>query len=184
MSDKKMPNLKAKYQAEVAPALMQKFGYKSTMQIPRLDKIVINVGCSEARENPKVLDAVARDLGAITGQKAVITKAKKSIANFKLRAGMNVGAKVTLRGDRMYEFTDKLVSIVLPRVRDFRGVSAKAFDGRGNYSLGVREQLIFPEIEYDKVDKVRGMDIIFVTTAQTDEEARELLKLFNMPFSK
>ena len=177
-----MARLKEQYKAEVAPALYKKFGYKSTMQIPKIDKVVVNVGCGEAKENAKVLEAVVRDLTTITGQKAVVTKAKKSIANFKLRSGMNVGAKVTLRGDRMYEFTDKLVSIVLPRVRDFRGVSAKAFDGRGNYSLGVREQLIFPEIEYDKVEKIRGMEMVFVTTAKTDEEAKELLRLLGMPF--
>ena len=183
MADKKMPNLKAKYQAEVAPALMQKFGYKSTMQIPRLDKIVINVGCSEARENPKVLDAVVRDLTTISGQQAVITKAKKSVANFKLREGMPIGAKVTLRGDKMWEFLDRLFSVALPRVRDFRGISADGFDGRGNYALGVKEQLIFPEIEYDKIDKIRGMDIVMVTTAQSDEEARELLTLIGAPFA-
>ena len=177
-----MARLKEQYKAEVAPALYKKFGYKSTMQIPKIDKVVVNVGCGEAKENAKVLEAVVRDLTTITGQKAVVTKAKKSIANFKLRAGMNVGAKVTLRGDRMYEFADKLVSIVLPRVRDFRGVSAKAFDGRGNYALGVREQLIFPEIEYDKVEKIRGMEMCFVTTAKTDEEAKELLRLLGMPF--
>ena len=178
-----MPNLKAKYQAEVAPALMQKFGYKSTMQIPRLEKIVINVGCSEARENAKVLDAVVRDLTTITGQKAVVTKAKKSVANFKLREGMPIGAKVTLRGDKMWEFLDRLFNVALPRVRDFRGISADGFDGRGNYNLGIKEQLIFPEIEYDKIDKIRGMDIVMVTTAQTDEEARELLKLVGAPFA-
>ena len=183
MADKKVPNLKAKYQAEVAPALMQKFGYKSTMQIPRLDKIVINVGCSEARENPKVLDAVVRDLTTISGQKAVITKAKKSVANFKLREGMPIGARVTLRGDKMSEFLDRLFSVALPRVRDFRGISADGFDGRGNYALGIKEQLIFPEIEYDKIDKIRGMDIVMVTTAQTDEEARELLKQIGAPFT-
>ena len=177
------PNLKKLYQAEVAPALMQKFGYKSTMQIPRLEKIVINVGCSEARENPKVLDAVVRDLTTISGQKAVITKAKKSVANFKLREGMPIGAKVTLRGDKMWEFLDRLFNVALPRVRDFRGISANAFDGRGNYALGIKEQLIFPEIEYDKIDKIRGMDIVMVTTAQTDEEARELLKLVGAPFA-
>ena len=165
------PNLKKLYQAEVAPALMEKFGYKSTMQIPRLDKIVINVGCSEARENPKVLDAVVRDLGVITGQKAVITKAKKSVANFKLREGMPIGAKVTLRGDKMWEFLDRLFNVALPRVRDFRGISADGFDGRGNFALGIKEQLIFPEIEYDKIDKIRGMDIVICTTAKTDEEA-------------
>ena len=184
MAEKKVPNLKAKYAADVAPALMQKFGYKSTMQIPRLDKIVVNVGCSEARENPKVLDAVVNDLTTITGQKAVITKAKKSVANFKLREGMPIGAKVTLRGNKMWEFLDRLFNVALPRVRDFRGISADAFDGRGNYALGIKEQLIFPEIEYDKIDKVRGMDICFVTTARTDEEARELLRLFNMPFQR
>ena len=183
MADNKMPNLKAKYRAEVAPALMQKFGYKSTMQIPRLDKIVINVGCSEARENPKVLDAVVRDLTTISGQQAVITKAKKSVANFKLREGMPIGAKVTLRGDKMWEFLDRLFSVALPRVRDFRGISADGFDGRGNYALGIKEQLIFPEIEYDKIDKIRGMDIVMVTTANTDEEARELLKLIGAPFA-
>ena len=177
------PNLKKLYQDEVAPALMQKFGYKSTMQIPRLEKIVLNVGCSEARENAKVLDAVVSDLTAITGQKAVITKAKKSVANFKLREGMPIGAKVTLRGDKMWEFLDRLFNVALPRVRDFRGISADAFDGRGNYALGIKEQLIFPEIEYDKIDKIRGMDIVVVTTAQTDEEARELLKLVGAPFA-
>ena len=181
--EKKVPNLKAKYQQEVAPALMQKFGYKSTMQIPRLEKIVLNVGCSEARENAKVLDAVVSDLTAITGQKAVVTKAKKSVANFKLREGMPIGAKVTLRGDRMWEFLDRLFNVALPRVRDFRGISADSFDGRGNYALGVKEQLIFPEIEYDKIDKIRGMDIVVCTTAQTDEEARELLKLVGAPFA-
>ena len=183
MADNKMPNLKAKYRAEVAPALMQKFGYKSTMQIPRLEKIVINVGCSEARENPKVLDAVVSDRTTITGQKAVITKAKKSVANFKLREGMPIGAKVTLRGDKMWEFLDRLFNVALPRVRDFRGISADGFDGRGNFALGVKEQLIFPEIEYDKIDKIRGMDIVMVTTAQSDEEARELLKLVGAPFA-
>ena len=177
------PNLKKMYQDEVAPALMQKFGYKSTMQIPRLEKIVVNVGCSEARENPKVLDAVVSDLTTITGQKAVITKAKKSVANFKLREGMPIGAKVTLRGNKMWEFLDRLFNVALPRVRDFRGISADAFDGRGNYALGVKEQLIFPEIEYDKIDKIRGMDIVVCTTAQTDEEARELLKLVGAPFA-
>ena len=177
------PNLKKLYQDEVAPALMQKFGYKSTMQIPRLEKIVVNVGCGEARENAKVLDAVVNDLTTITGQKAVITKAKKSVANFKLREGMPIGAKVTLRGDKMWEFLDRLFNVALPRVRDFRGISADAFDGRGNYALGVKEQLIFPEIEYDKIDKIRGMDIVVCTTAQTDEEARELLKLVGAPFA-
>ena len=183
MADKKVPNLKAKYQAEVAPALMQKFGYKSTMQIPRLEKIVVNVGCSEARENAKVLDAVVGDLTKITGQKAVITKAKKSVANFKLREGMPIGAKVTLRGNKMWEFLDRLFNVALPRVRDFRGISADSFDGRGNYALGIKEQLIFPEIEYDKIDKIRGMDIVMCTTAHTDEEARELLKLIGAPFA-
>ena len=177
------PNLKKLYQDEVAPALMQKFGYKSTMQIPRLEKIVVNVGCSEARENAKVLDAVVSDLTTITGQKAVITKAKKSVANFKLREGMPIGAKVTLRGNKMWEFLDRLFNVALPRVRDFRGISADAFDGRGNYALGVKEQLIFPEIEYDKIDKIRGMDIVICTTAKTDEEARELLKLVGAPFA-
>ncbi|USF27359.1 50S ribosomal protein L5 [Firmicutes bacterium ASF500] len=177
------PNLKKLYQDEVAPALMQKFGYKSVMQIPRLEKIVVNVGCSEARENAKVLDAVVSDLTTITGQKAIITKAKKSVANFKLREGMPIGAKVTLRGNKMWEFLDRLFNVALPRVRDFRGISADAFDGRGNYALGIKEQLIFPEIEYDKIDKIRGMDIVVVTTAQTDEEARELLKLVGAPFA-
>ena len=179
-----MPNLKTKYMEEVAPALMQKFNYKSTMQIPRIEKIVINVGCSEARENPKVLDAVVRDLTTISGQKAVITKAKKSVANFKLREGMPIGAKVTLRGDKMWEFLDRLFNVALPRVRDFRGISAEGFDGRGNFALGIKEQLIFPEIEYDKIDKIRGMDIVMVTTAQTDEEARELFKLIGAPFTR
>ena len=178
-----VPNLKAKYQAEVAPALMQKFGYKSTMQIPRLDKIVINVGCAEAKENVKVLDAVVGDLTKITGQKAVVTKAKKSVANFKLREGMPIGAKVTLRGDKMWEFLDRLFNVALPRVRDFRGISADGFDGRGNFALGIKEQLIFPEIEYDKIDKIRGMDIVMVTTAKSDEEARELLKQVGAPFA-
>ena len=177
-----MARLKVKYTEEVAPALFKKFGYKSTMQIPRLDKIVVNVGCSEARENAKVLDAVVSDLTAITGQKAVITKAKKSVANFKLREGMPIGAKVTLRGNKMWEFLDRLFNVALPRVRDFRGISADSFDGRGNYALGIKEQLIFPEIEYDKIDKIRGMDIVMCTTAQTDEEARELLKLIGAPF--
>ena len=177
------PNLKKLYQDEVAPALMQKFGYKSTMQIPRLEKIVVNVGCSEARENAKVLDAVVNDLTTITGQKAVITHAKKSVANFKLREGMPIGAKVTLRGNKMWEFLDRLFNVALPRVRDFRGISADSFDGRGNYALGIKEPLIFPEIEYDKIDKIRGMDIVMCTTAQTDEEARELLKQIGAPFA-
>ena len=178
------PNLKKLYQDEVAPALMQKFGYKSTMQIPRLEKIVINVGCSEARENAKVLDAVVSDLTTITGQKAVITHAKKSVANFKLREGMPIGAKVTLRGNKMWEFLDRLFNVALPRVRDFRGISADSFDGRGNYALGIKEQLIFPEIEYDKIDKIRGMDIIIVTTAKTDEEGRALLQQVGAPFAR
>ena len=177
------PNLKKLYQDEVAPALMQKFGYKSTMQIPKLDKIVVNCGCGEARDNSKVLEAVVSDLTTITGQKAIITKAKKSVANFKLREGMPIGAKVTLRGNKMWEFLDRLFNVALPRVRDFRGISADAFDGRGNYALGVKEQLIFPEIEYDKIDKIRGMDIVVCTTAKTDEEARELLKLVGAPFA-
>ena len=184
MADKKVPNLKAKYQAEVAPALMQKFGYKSVMQIPKIDKVVVNVGCGEAKENAKVLEAVVRDLTTITGQKAVVTKAKKSIANFKLREDMPIGAKVTLRGDKMWEFLDRLFNVALPRVRDFRGISANAFDGRGNYALGIKEQLIFPEIEYDKIDKIRGMDVVICTTAQTDEEARELLTLVGAPFER
>ena len=178
------PNLKKLYQDEVAPALMQKFGYKSTMQIPRLEKIVVNVGCSEARENAKVLDAVVSDLTTITGQKAVITKAKKSVANFKLREGMPIGAKVTLRGDKMWEFLDRLFNVALPRVRDFRGISADSFDGRGNYALGIKEQLIFPEIEYDKIDKIRGMDVVICTTAHTDEEARALLEQVGAPFAR
>jgi len=177
-----MTNLKKKYNEEVAAALMQKFQYKSTMQIPRLEKIVINVGAGDARENPKVLDAVVKDISAIAGQKAVITKARKSVANFKLREGMPVGVKVTLRQDKMWDFLDKLFNVALPRVRDFRGISANSFDGRGNYALGLKEQLIFPEIEYDKIDKIRGMDIIVCTTANTDEEARELLKLLGAPF--
>ena len=175
MADKKVPNLKAKYQAEVAPALMQKFGYKSVMQIPKIDKIVVNCGCGEARDNSKVLEAVVGDLTKITGQKAIITKAKKSVANFKLREGMPIGAKVTLRGDRMWEFLDRLFNVALPRVRDFRGINPNAFDGRGNYGLGIKEQLIFPEIEYDKIDKIRGLDVVICTTAKTDEEAKELL---------
>ena len=180
-----MPELKDKYQAEVAPALMKKFEYKSPMQIPRLDKIVINVGCGkEANGNPKVLDAIVRDISAITGQKPVITRAKKSVANFRLREGMPVGVKVTLRGDRMWEFLDRFFNIALPRVRDFRGISANSFDGRGNYACGLKEQLIFPEIEYDRIDKIRGMDIAICTTATTDEEARELLSALGAPFAK
>lgn len=184
MADKKVPNLKAKYQAEVAPALMQKFGYKSVMQIPKIDKIVVNCGCGEARDNSKVLEAVVGDLTKITGQKAIITKAKKSVANFKLREGMPIGAKVTLRGDRMWEFFDRLTSIAIPRIRDFRGISAKSFDGRGNFSMGVTEQLIFPEVDFDSVDHTRGMDITIVTTAKTDEEAKALLDAFGFPFKK
>ncbi len=176
--------LKEQYKTEIVEAMTKKFGYKNIMQVPKLDKIVINMGVGEAKENAKILEAAVSDMETISGQKAVITKAKKAIANFKIREGMPIGCKVTLRGDKMYEFLDRLVNLALPRVRDFRGVSANSFDGRGNYSLGIKEQLIFPEIEYDKVDKVRGMDIIFVTTAKTDEEARELLRLFNMPFEK
>ena len=176
--------MKVLYQNEVAPALMKKFEYSSPMQIPRLEKVVINVGCGEARDNSKVIDAVVADLTAISGQKPVVTHARKSVANFKLREGMPVGVKVTLRADRMWEFLDRFFNVALPRVRDFRGINANSFDGRGNYALGLKEQLIFPEIEYDKVDKVRGMDIVFVTTAKTDEEARYLLSLFNMPFAK
>ncbi|MDO4562319.1 MAG: 50S ribosomal protein L5 [Clostridia bacterium] len=172
------------YKEEIAPALMKKFGYKSTMQIPKLDKVVINIGVGEAKDNPKALEAAAGDVAMITGQKPVITKAKKSVANFKLRAGMNIGVKVTLRGEKMYEFVDRLFNIALPRVRDFRGINPNAFDGRGNYSLGIKEQLIFPEIDYDKIDKIRGMDIIFVTTAKTDVEARELLMLMGAPFTR
>ena len=179
-----MPNLKAKYREEVAPALMQKFHYKSTMQIPRIEKVVVNVGCGEARDNAKMLDAVVRDLGVITGQKAIVTRAKKSVANFKVREVMPIGAKVTLRQDKMWEFLDRLFNVALPRVRDFRGINGNSFDGRGDYNLGIREQLIFPEIEYDKIDKVRGMDITFVTTAKTDEEAKELLSLMGAPFEK
>ena len=179
-----MARLKVKYTEEVAPALFKKFGYKSTMQIPRIDKVVVNVGCGEARDNAKILEAVCNDLGTITGQKAVVTIAKKSVANFKLREGMPVGAKVTLRGEKMWEFLDRLFNVALPRVRDFRGINANAFDGRGNYALGIKEQLIFPEIDYDKIDKIRGMDIVFTTTATTDEEARELLTLMGAPFSK
>ncbi len=176
--------LKETYVNEVAPALMKKFEYKSVMQIPKLEKIVINVACGEARDNPKVVDAIVSDLSQITGQKPVLCKAKKSVANFKLREGMTIGVKVTLRGDRMFEFLDRFFNLALPRVRDFRGINANSFDGRGNYSMGIKEQLIFPEIDYDKVDKVRGMDICFVTTAKTDEEARELLTLMGAPFEK
>lgn len=173
-----------KYVTEVVPALQQKFGYKNVNQIPKIDKIVINMGLGDCKDNPKALEVAVKELEAIAGQKAITTKAKKSIANFKLREGMNIGAKVTLRGERMYEFMDKLMNIALPRVRDFHGVSDKAFDGRGNYALGIREQLLFPEIDYDKVEKVRGMEMIFVTTAQNDEECKELLRLMGMPFTK
>lgn len=179
-----MARLKTMYTADVAPALMKKFNYTSVMQIPKVDKVVINVGCGEARDNPKAVDAIVGDIGKITGQKPVVCLAKKSVANFKLREGMPNGVKVTLRGERMYEFLDRLFNLALPRVRDFRGINPNSFDGRGNYSLGVKEQLIFPEIEYDKIDKVRGMDICIVTTAATDEEARELLSLMGAPFAK
>ena len=178
-----MARMKEFYKSDVAPALMKKFGYKSVMQIPKLEKIVINVGCGEARDNAKLIDAIMIDLAAITGQRAVVCKAKKSVANFKLREGMNIGAKVTLRGERMYEFLDRLFNVALPRVRDFRGISADAFDGRGNYSLGIKEQIIFPEIEYDKIEKLRGMNIAICTTAKTDEEARELLRAMGAPFA-
>ena len=179
-----MSRMADKYKQEVAPALMQKFGYKSPMQIPKLDKIVVNVGVGEAKENAKALDAAVNDISIITGQKPCITKAKKSVAAFKVREGMNIGCKVTLRAEKMYEFLDRLFNVALPRVRDFRGINPNSFDGRGNYSLGIKEQLIFPEIDYDKVDKVRGMDIIFVTTAQTDEEAKELLTLMGAPYQQ
>lgn len=179
-----MSKLREEYKSSIAPALMNKFSYKSVMEIPKLEKVVINVGCSDAKDNSKVIDSVINDLSIITGQKAVPCVAKKSVANFKLRAGMPIGVKVTLRGEQMYEFVYKLFNIALPRVRDFRGINPNAFDGRGNYSMGVKEQLIFPEIEYDKIDKVRGMDIIFVTSAKTDEEARELLTLMGAPFAK
>ena len=179
-----MARLKDKYVAEVAPALMKKFEYKSVMQIPKIEKIVVNVGCGEARDNAKVLEAVVRDLTAITGQKAIITNAKKSVANFKVREGMPVGAKVTLRGNKMWEFLDRLFNVALPRVRDFHGINPNSFDGRGNYALGVKEQLIFPEIEYDKIDKIRGLDVVICTTAKTDEEAKELLTLIGAPFAR
>ena len=179
-----MARLKEIYTKEIAPAMQKKFGYKNAMQIPKLDKIVINMGVGDAKENAKALESAVKDMETITGQKAVITKAKKSIANFKIREGLAIGCKVTLRGEKMYEFADRLINLSLPRVRDFRGVNPNAFDGRGNYALGIKEQLIFPEIEYDKIDKVRGMDVIFVTTAKTDEEARELLTQFGMPFGK
>ena len=179
-----MSRFKDKYQDEAAPALQKAFNYTSIMQTPRLEKIVLNMGVGDAKDNPKAIDNAARDMSIIAGQKAVITKAKKSVSAFKLREGMNIGCKVTLRGEKMYEFLDKLISIALPRVRDFRGISPNSFDGHGNYAMGAREQLIFPEIDYDKIDKIRGMDIIIVTTAETDEEARELLRLLGMPFSK
>ncbi len=179
-----MNRLREFYNNDVVDAMTKKFSYKNKMAVPKMEKIVINMGVGEARENAKVLDGAVKDLTIIAGQKPIVTKAKKSVAAFKLREGMNIGCKVTLRGDRMYEFMDRLINIALPRVRDFRGVKANSFDGRGNYTMGIKEQLIFPEIEYDKVDKIRGMDIIFVTTAHTDEEARELLRLFGMPFAK
>ena len=179
-----MSRLKEQYENEIKDAMIKKFLYKNTMEVPKLDKIVVNMGVGEAKENAKLLEAAVKDMEAITGQKAVTTKAKNAIANFKIRENMPIGCKVTLRGEKMYEFADRLINLALPRVRDFRGVNPNAFDGRGNYALGIKEQIIFPEIEYDKVDKVRGMDIIFVTTAKTDEEARELLTLFNMPFAK
>ncbi|MBP5153424.1 MAG: 50S ribosomal protein L5 [Lachnospiraceae bacterium] len=176
--------LKEFYASDIVPAMVKKFGYKNIMQVPKLDKIVVNMGVGEAKENAKLLESAMKDMQIITGQKPIMTTAKKSVANFKIREGMKIGCKVTLRGDRMYEFADRLINLALPRVRDFRGVNPNSFDGRGNYALGIREQLIFPEIEYDKIDKTRGMDVIFVTTAKTDEEARELLRLFNMPFAK
>ena len=179
-----MSRLKDLYKSEIVDAMVKKFGYKNVMEVPKLDKIVINMGVGEAKENSKVLETAVRELETIAGQKVVTTKAKNSVANFKIREGMPIGCKVTLRGEKMYEFLDRLVNLALPRVRDFRGVSADSFDGRGNYAMGIKEQIIFPEIEYDKIDKVRGMDVIIVTTAKTDEEARELLRLFNMPFKK
>ena len=179
-----MSRLREIYENEIVEAMNKKFGYKNTMQVPKMEKIVINMGVGEAKDNAKVMESAVKDMETITGQKAVITKAKNSVASFKIREGMPIGCKVTLRGERMYEFMDRLINLALPRVRDFRGVNPNAFDGRGNYALGIKEQLIFPEIEYDKIDKVRGMDVIFVTTAHTDEEARELLTLFNMPFTK
>ena len=179
-----MNRLQEKYNNEIVPAMIEKFGYKNIMQVPKLNKIVINMGVGEAKENAKVLESAIADMEKIAGQKAVVTRAKNSVANFKIREGMPIGCKVTLRGEKMYEFVDRLINLALPRVRDFRGVNPNAFDGRGNYALGIKEQLIFPEIEYDKIDKVRGMDVIFVTTAKTDEEARELLRQFNMPFAK
>ena len=179
-----MSRLKEQYQNEIIDAMVKKFGYKNIMEVPKLDKVVINMGVGEAKENAKVLESAIADMEKIAGQKAVVTRAKNSVANFKIREGMPIGCKVTLRGEKMYEFVDRLINLALPRVRDFRGVNPNAFDGRGNYALGIKEQLIFPEIEYDKIDKVRGMDVIFVTTAKTDEEARELLRQFNMPFAK
>ena len=179
-----MSRLKEQYQNEIVDAMIKKFGYKNIMEVPKLDKVVINMGVGEAKENAKVLESAIADMEKIAGQKAVVTRAKNSVANFKIREGMPIGCKVTLRGEKMYELVDRLINLALPRVRDFRGVNPNAFDGRGNYALGIKEQLIFPEIEYDKIDKVRGMDVIFVTTAKTDEEARELLKQFNMPFAK
>ena len=179
-----MSRLKEQYQNEIVDAMIKKFGYKNIMEVPKLEKIVVNMGVGEAKENAKLLEAAMKDMETITGQKVVATKAKNSVANFKIREGMAIGCKTTLRGEKMYEFMDRLINLALPRIRDFRGVNPNAFDGRGNYALGIKEQIIFPEIEYDKVDKVRGMDIIFVTTAKTDEEARELLTLFNMPFAK
>ena len=179
-----MSRLKEKYNNEIVDALMKKFEYKNIMEVPKLDKVVVNMGVGEAKENAKLLESAVKDMETITGQKAVLTRAKNSVANFKIREGMPIGCKVTLRGEKMYEFVDRLINLALPRVRDFRGVNPNAFDGRGNYALGIKEQLIFPEIEYDKIDKVRGMDVIFVTTAKTDEEARELLTQFNMPFAK
>ena len=179
-----IPRMKEKYKESVVPALMKRFSYKNIMEIPKIEKVIVNVGCGDCRDNQKMLEAVINDISIITGQKPVVTKAKKSVANFKLRQGMNIGVKVTLRGEKMYEFIDRLFSVALPRVRDFRGINANAFDGRGNYSLGIKEQLIFPEIDYDKIDKIRGMDIVFVTTAKTDEEARELLTLMGAPFAR
>ena len=179
-----MNRLKEMYQNEIVDAMIKKFGYKNIMEVPKLDKVVVNMGVGEAKENDKVLESAVKDMEIITGQKAVLTRAKNSVANFKIREGMAIGCKTTLRGEKMYEFVDRLINLALPRVRDFRGVNPNAFDGRGTYALGIKEQLIFPESEYDKVDKVRGMDVIFVTTAKTDEEARELLRLFNMPFAK
>ena len=179
-----MARMKDFYKAEVAPALMNKFGYKSVMQIPKLDKVVVNVGCGDAKDNPKMMDAILGDIATVTGQRPVVCRAKKSVANFKLREGMPIGVKVTLRGERMYEFLDRLFNVALPRVRDFRGINPNAFDGRGNYGLGIKEQLIFPEIEYDKIDKIRGLDVVICTTAKTDEEAKELLSLIGAPFAR